>query len=77
MTYHDYTQYDRIVFDAKLKRPGCVLLQAAYGGITRIAHLFPVRSWLVAPTDDLHLYPLGPGHLDQLIEMVKKEFPSR
>ena len=64
--------FDRIVFDAKLMRPACVLLQVAYGGISQVAHLFPTESWLIAPTDDLHVYPLRPGELVKLIAMVKK-----
>jgi len=45
-----------LVFDTKLKRPACVLLQAVYGcghnnGFLQMT--FDSRTWLVAPTPDM------------------------
>jgi len=47
------------VFDAKLMRPGCVLLQAAMGGDQYVvSEFFPPETWLVFPTPDLATYPM-------------------
>ena len=45
-----------LVFDKKLKRPACVLLQAVYGcghnnGFLQMT--FDSNTWLVAPTPDM------------------------
>jgi len=50
----------RLVYDLKLGRPGCVLLQAALGAdYTHNFQLdFPSESWLVAPTPDMKVYNL-------------------
>lgn len=43
-----------LVFDVKLKRPACVLLQAAYGCSPYGAVMkFDSETWLVMPTDDM------------------------
>lgn len=44
-----------ILFDPKLMRPGCVILQAAYGGDRRAGTIFDSSTWLVAPTDGMRL----------------------
>lgn len=51
------TKDDNIViaFDTKQMRPGCVILQAVFGGDRRAGTLFDASSWLVAPTDDMRL----------------------
>ena len=61
---------DRIVFDAKLMRPGCVLLQAAAGCDYTLAYKFPPKSWLEAPTPDMRVYPLTPEILAALVRKV-------
>lgn len=61
----------RIVFDVKLKRPACVLLQAAYGADSAVAHKFPVKSWLTFPTEDMHLFNATDDEMGKLVEMVK------
>jgi len=45
----------RLVYDTKLRRPGCVLLQAAAGcDWTMLDELgFQPREWLTAPTPDM------------------------
>lgn len=48
-----------LVYDVKLRRPGCVLLQAAMNGTVPsglFQELFPSESWLLAPTDDMQTY---------------------
>lgn len=68
-------KYDKIAFDAKLKRPGCVLLQAALGCDSRIAQEFPTSSWLLSPTDDLKIYALTePWQLEALVRIVGKVY---
>jgi len=45
-----------LVFDVKLKRPACVLLQAVYGCAHNNTFLqlnFDSKDWLVAPTPDM------------------------
>ena len=60
-----------IVYDAKLKRPGCVLLQASYGCSSGLAHKFPLDSWLVAPTPDLKKYQVTEEQLEKLVAITK------
>lgn len=62
----------KIAYDTKLKRPGCVLLQAALGG-SPIAHHFPTDSWLLAPTPDMKLYEITTDQLIQLIGISEKK----
>jgi hypothetical protein len=58
-----------IAYDLKLKRPGCVLLQAVMGGDARAASQFDPKKWLLAPTPDLKLYPLTDEVLEKLLEI--------
>lgn len=47
-----------LVVDVKLRRPGCVIIQACYGcGDERqlVSQLFDPHTWLTAPTDDMYL----------------------
>jgi hypothetical protein len=57
----------RIVFDTKLERPACVLLQVGLGGDPKLAHLFPTETWLLAPTPDMHAFPYEDWMLPQLL----------
>ena len=64
-----------IVFSPSSRRPGCVLLQAAFGGTLpndRFLDLFPPETWLVAPTDDMNAYPATDAQLEQLSWMAAK-----
>lgn len=61
---------NQIAYDVKLHRPGCVLLQAAYGCDGQVAHSFDPESWLLAPTPDLKVYPLTPEILEQLVRIT-------
>lgn len=50
----------KLVYDLKLRRPGCVILQAALApgsGSIDLARFWPTSLWLVAPTPDLVVYP--------------------
>jgi hypothetical protein len=60
-----------IVFDCELRRPGCVLLQAAYGVDPRIAHEFPAETWLISPTKNMARYQIATDEqLDKLVQMA-------
>lgn len=51
----------RVVFDVKLKRPACVLIQSAYGcgeANSIISRIDP-RLWLLAPTDDMEVFEIS------------------
>jgi len=48
-----------IVYDVKLRQPGCVLLQAVLGGTvpSELFHtLFPSETWLLGRTPNLKVY---------------------
>lgn len=46
----------RLLYDVDLKRPACVLLQAAAGGNTYLLReLFPSEAWLDHPTDGMQM----------------------
>lgn len=59
-----------IAYDWKLKRVGCVLLQAAMGGDVHAASEFSTDKWLLAPTPDLKLYPLTDEILEKLLAIT-------
>ncbi len=61
----------KIVYDTELMRPGCVLLQATFGCNPDLAHRFKTEHWLLAPTDNLKVYPVTESQLDQLVEMTE------
>lgn len=60
----------RIAFDIKLMRPGCAIIQAAYGCDGRIAHEFPTDTWLLTPTPDIKIYPVTAEQIAKLVQMV-------
>ena len=62
-----------IVFDTRLRRPGCVLLQAAKGGTVPafdFQKFFPTETWLLAPTPDMHTFMVTEEQLPQLSAMA-------
>lgn len=60
-----------IMFDCELRRPGCVLIQGAFGADPRIAHEFPEETWLLSPTENMHRYKIATDEqLDKLVEMA-------
>lgn len=63
----------RIVFSPSRRRPGCVLLQAVFGGdidSETFDRLFPAETWLTAPTDDMAPYPVDDARLEILSQMA-------
>lgn len=62
----------RIAYDRTLMRPGCAVVQAGLGGTPGIANAFDSHLWLVAPTDDMRVYPLrDEEQLARLIQITE------
>jgi hypothetical protein len=61
-----------LVYDMKLRRPGCALLQAALGGSAGAANRFPTEHWLLAPTPDLKPYQISDEQLAEVIRYHRK-----
>lgn len=59
-----------IAYDLTLRRPGCALLQAAYGATVSPFDLHRMDGWLLAPTDDLKLYEVTTDQLEQLVQIT-------
>ena len=57
-----------LVYDLKLKRPGCALLQAAMGGSPGVASSFPSEHWLISLTPDLKAYKISTEELADVIK---------
>ena len=62
-----------LVYDITLRRPGCALLQAAFGVPGSIAARFPTEDWLLSPTPDLKVYTLTDEQLKKVIAYHAKE----
>jgi hypothetical protein len=61
-----------LVYDLKLRRPACALLQAALGGSGGVAGQFPTEHWLLAPTPDLKPYEISDEQLKEVIQYHRK-----
>lgn len=67
----------RIVFDCKLRKPGCVLLQVAMGGDVpprMFNDLFPAETWLVAPTPDMRVYCTTESELRAIASVPRRGY---
>ena len=62
----------QILYDLKLKRPGCVLLQAAYQCSYGVAHAFDSTTWLLSPTPDMKIYEISELELKDLVKITHK-----
>lgn len=58
----------RIAYDPKLKRPGCAILQAAFGCDPAMSSHFDTEDWLLSPTEHMAVYPVTD---EQLVKLVK------
>lgn len=66
----------KIVYDTKLHRPACVLLQAAMGGDHMVVgQTFDARLWLLTPTPDMALYEVTRDQPLQLATMSSVKNP--
>lgn len=63
----------KIAYDAVLKRPGCVLLQAAFGCCPTLTHHFETATWLLAPTPDLKVYEVTEAQLAKLVTITEEK----
>lgn len=63
----------KIVFDPKLCRPGCIILQALGGDVPSLTfhRLFPTETWLTHPTPDMKLFEVTGDQLEILSRKVK------
>lgn len=61
----------KIAFDITLMRPGCAMLQAAFGCPGVLADLFPVETWLLTPTENLRVYRIQRPQLEQLVQKAR------
>lgn len=61
----------KVLYDTELLRPGCVLLQAAYGCPLEAAHAFDSRDWLVAPTPAMRVYEVTDEQLPLLVKKTE------
>jgi hypothetical protein len=60
----------RIVYDTKLKQPGCVLIQSAAGcTVPRFHELFPSERWLTFPTPDMKIYDVTDEQLEKMAKI--------
>lgn len=59
-----------IAYDFTLKRPGCALLQAAFGATLSNFDLGRMDDWLLHPTDDLKVYAITRDQLEQLVQIT-------
>lgn len=60
-----------LVFDIKLKRPACALLQAAFGGDHRVLLAnFPVETWLINSTPDMQRFRIKRSELKEIAKNV-------
>lgn len=62
-----------IAYDKILMRPGCALLQAAYGGDSGIASHFDTEDWLLFPTPDLKPYTVTKEELTAVVRLTVRQ----
>ena len=62
-----------IVYDIELRRPACVLLQAAMGGDTNAFNRHfggYSECWLIAPTPDMRRFIATEEELEMLVDIT-------
>lgn len=64
-----------MVYDCKLRRPACALLQAVLGGDDGACTVFDSRHWLLSPTPDMRLYEVDQDRLRDLISITEQANP--
>lgn len=63
-----------IAYDCSLKRPGCVIVQALFGGDgSSVSRLFPAQSWLTTVTPDMKLISGTPEEWQRAKEITLAE----
>lgn len=69
ITLEDSQDFTFCLFDLKLKKVGCVLLQAAGGGNSQLAQQINTDRWLLAPTDDMVLYKIPKNKIPDIVAL--------
>lgn len=64
---------DEVIFcaDTSVGKIGCVLLQAAYGGSSALAHQVGTDRWLLAPTPNLRVYRAKKTDIPRIIQFFQ------
>ena len=63
----------KLLYDTRLRRPACVLLQAlARCEAYRLEKIFPVETWLDAPTPDMRVVNGTREEWEREAKMVKE-----
>lgn len=58
-----------IVYDIKLRRPACILLQAAFRATVTTQDISGMGDWLTYPTPDMSKYEVTEKDIKMLQEM--------
>ncbi len=61
-----------IAFDISRMKPGCAIVQATFGCDGMIADNFDTKHWLLAPTDEMRVYPVTKDQLRELVQKVEE-----
>lgn len=73
MAEPDEEQKFVLVYDPKLRRPGCVILQAAMGGtLPDFNDIFDSETWLINITPDLRPYRVTKEQAKRIAELSVK-----
>jgi hypothetical protein len=59
----------KLAYDLKLRKVGCVILQAVMGGDRNIAHRIGTEHWLTSLTPDLRVYQMTDEEVEQLVKL--------
>jgi hypothetical protein len=60
-----------IAYDFTLKRPGCALVQAAFGATLSSFDLHRMDNWLLHPTDDMRFVQVSKEQVEQLVQITQ------
>lgn len=67
-----------ILYDVKLRRPACILLQVAVGASVTTDDLSRFTAeWLTSPTPDMAKYEVTPEQLSRLQQMAPADGTRR
>jgi hypothetical protein len=61
-----------VAYDCELKRPGCVLIQAAFGCTIDNLDLDRIGHWLLSPTPAMQVYEIPRDRIDDLVHVTQE-----
>lgn len=64
----------KLAYDITLGRPACVLVAAGLGADVDASRVFPVKSWLLAPTPDMRVYETTADQLSLLVTRAREVY---